>query len=1421
MIQVKSKDGLSVRCEIRTFEYNGVFMGVRSISCTYESPEVINFDIGDYVEYRGEKFLLDYNPSDSKNAEVRRAGNAIKYSLVFHPESAVELENCDFCDYVLYDNLLHYSSSPKFSFIGTANDLADRIKANLDRLYPGKWTIEIDSSVITEDKNIEIENTSCWNAVVLFNKEFGLNFTVINRKVKVGFSSNIVKHTFNYGSGNGLYKIERNVNSDEAVITRLKAFGGERNLPEGYNKLSTDIVPKKNLMLPGYKETGIDYIESPNVSIYGIRPQAIVFDDIYPSIEGVEVEGLGRIDEIVSADKITEDTESSNTFKIRIKDIGFNINDYLVSGQTATISIKNGSLIRYEFEIVEVKKLDTGGYELTLNKSQRDNWTVPNKDQNLSAGNRFVLLNIRMPEKYVAYAEDKLLKRAKEYLARYDHVTYTYDIGVDEIFMARNVSLHENIREGDKLPFYDANLSIDSETIIQALVITEGGNVPTYKITLSDQPTAGTIDKIWDAINNIKNQGTVSSPITTGGGGISQDELNRKYLRKDVPDFKNGTLSLNDSIKSSIFIDDWDGKGWEIPSTGAATLDSLRVRSDILVGNSMSSPSFASGFAGWGVEIDIPTATAEMDNLFVRKTFTAYEIVYSQIYGLGGSQIVSDLNKIARVEVLSDRYRCYMDDMDGLMLMNLRKGDGVRIQTRTGTTSIKYLMGRCIGVDSDYFDIAIPLLEGTGQPEAGDFAMRWGNDEDTDRQGLIYLTTADSGAPFIDVYDGITGVSTEGKLKARLGHLTGIRTQRGDQLSGYGAYLNGIYIENSIMILQNGDTIDQTFIAMNGKFESLIDGIRNDISAEGGNILVNSSFSQNTNYWTAANNVHFINVGGEYLWMDGSFYVEKDQVADIYNDKGQNVLRIRNTYILQQNGIMNIPEHTEGEEKTYSFSLFCKVLRAGSCGFGIPGTDLYHEEQLPVSDSYQKISKVGKWDGTGNFELRFTGEILIYGVGLFSDEIADAIIKLQTDFQQTEEYIKLLATKDYVDSETEQVYIHYDSQLQITAEQMSGISTKVDNINNTIESSGWITEAQGTTLFAKKDMENGSSIVNAINVGTSGILIQANRVNLNGAVSFSMLSDYNTVNNRISSAQNTANNAAYDALDAWNKAVSAASSASTANTNATNAQKAADEAAKKAVEALTQAGAIPSWAKESSVIEAMKSSGFILGGYLNVQYATINEIQAVKGTVGGWYIGNSSLSNSSNGQGSGTISGASFDMYSTTYPGTNFLHMNPAASTILAIRADNKTGLSISSSNVTGTCLSLSAQTGSAAVHAAGGASWYQRSGETWNMPGVLGVAYYMNSGTSGSMTKVWGEGIVWGRCTRNGTGNYTVAFTRNSNTDIDYMPIIGGYNNFYGSFCITNKTSSTSFTFQAVATNGDAHDAQFYIVMVGRNRLT
>lgn len=587
---------------------------------------------------------------------------------------------------------------------------------------------------------------------------------------------------------------------------------------------------------------------------------------------------------------------------------------------------------------------------------------------------------------------------------------------------------------------------------------------------------------------------------------LDLEDLDKRYLRKDIPDIAHEDILFDKKIGSSIFLDGMDGKGWEIKADGSGIMEALKVRSDIYAGNKIGSISFAPGFTGWGTEIDIPTATGTFDNIFVRKTFTAYEIVYSQIYGLGGNQIVSDINKIGRVERLSDRWRCYMDDMDGLMLMNLREGDGVKIQRRNGITSTKYLFGRCIGISSDYFDVVYPLIEGTGEPEAGDFAMRWGNDRDTTRQGLIYLTSADQGAPFIAVYDGITGVSTQDTLKAQLGNLSMIRTKNGTQLKGYGAYLNGIYIENSSIYLDNGMTVEQQFSVMNGELRSEIEGLKNDMSLESGNILVNSTFGKDTSYWAEANDIHLINVSGNLLWVGGSFYSDKRKVSDIYRDGSRNVLRIKDTYIFQRNDVMKVPELEESEDgHTFSFSLFYKVVRRGVLTVGFQGQELYESLTLEPSDEYVKLSKVGKWDGTGDFRIGFTGEILIYGVSLFNDRLADAVIKLETRILQTEEYIKLLATKEYVDSETGAIYTKYDAELSVQAGQITGISTRVDNIRNEIDTAGWINTTQGNTLFAAKSLENGDNIISYINQTATTTTIKAERIDLVGVVTISML----------------------------------------------------------------------------------------------------------------------------------------------------------------------------------------------------------------------------------------------------------------------------------------------------------------------------
>lgn len=754
---------------------------------------------------------------------------------------------------------------------------------------------------------------------------------------------------------------------------------------------------------------------------------------------------------------------------------------------------------------------------------------------------------------------------------------------------------------------------------------------------------------------------------------LDLEDLDKRYLRKDINDEAAGEIIFDKKIGSSIFLDGMDGKGWEIKADGSGIMEALKVRSDIYAGNKIGSISFAPGFTGWGTEIDIPTATGTFDNIFARKTFTAYEIVYSQIYGLGGNQIVSDINKIGRVERLSDRWRCYMDDMDGLMLMNLREGDGVRIQRRNGITSTKYLFGRCIGISSDYFDVAHPLIEGTGEPEAGDFAMRWGNDRDTTRQGLIYLTSADQGAPFIAVYDGITGVSTQDTLKAQIGNLSMIRTKNGTQLKGYGAYLNGIYIENSSIYLDNGMTVEQQFSVMNGELRSEIEGVRNDMSLESGNILVNSTFGKDTNYWRSENEVHFINVGGDLLWIGGAFYSEKREVADIYRDGDRNVLRLLGTTIYQSNANM------KGDKAagTYSYAFFYKVMRRGVLTVGFAGQELYDSLTLDPSDEYVKLSKAGKWDGTGDFRIGFTGEILIYGVSLFNDRLADAVIKLETRILQTEEYIKLLATKEYVDSETGAIYTKYDAELSVMADKIeqrvtktdfdtetgaikselegkitveagriTSLSTSLDNTNNSLTQVGTELDAVkgNLELYVKKD-----GVISSINLSDEGILIQADRINLVGAVTFNMFNTdvKNTINNassNASSALSKANEALSDASSAWSKASSAESTASTAYSNASKAIQDAATAISNAAKAVTTAGSaqeavnsLPAWSKEASIIQALTSATVIVNGYVKTSMIDVDNLYAtslaaVRGTIGGFTIESNKLSsNMANG----------------------------------------------------------------------------------------------------------------------------------------------------------------------------------------------
>lgn len=238
--KVYSSDGKTVKATTKRVEYNGEYMGSCSLTVTFESHAPINFEIGDYIDYRLERFYLNVLPSSKKQCSRNGSKNAFAYENVQFMSVSDELVRCDFLDVVRKDNYIHWTALPTFSFYceGVKN-LAERIQANLDRVYgENVWTIQIDKTYedFRKDIQISISNQSVWDALLLVNTTFKTNFIIRGRTVTIGTTSNNIDHVFSCGIGRGLLSITRASDTNQKVITRLRAFGNTTNVPTNYYK---------------------------------------------------------------------------------------------------------------------------------------------------------------------------------------------------------------------------------------------------------------------------------------------------------------------------------------------------------------------------------------------------------------------------------------------------------------------------------------------------------------------------------------------------------------------------------------------------------------------------------------------------------------------------------------------------------------------------------------------------------------------------------------------------------------------------------------------------------------------------------------------------------------------------------------------------------------------------------------------------------------------------------------------------------------------------------------------------------------------------------------------------------------------------------------------------------------------------------
>ena len=277
---------------VHGLEYSDSWMGECFLTINFKHEVPINFQIGDYIVYRGERFELNYEPGKDKQARPDTYGEGFVYGSVKFNALQDELARAEFLDVVLNDNELHYTALPKFPFyVQTLDDLLDRIQANLDeQIGAGLWKIysrnkdrsvqrgalesewmsmygEGTSDNVIEPMSITVDSQTCWQALALVNEKWNINFIVRGRNVYVGTTGIQANHIFKYGLGNGLYEIVQNADSDQSVITRLRAYGSEKNLPSHYYadlgvKYVANITKVVEASTNVELELDVDYIET-------------------------------------------------------------------------------------------------------------------------------------------------------------------------------------------------------------------------------------------------------------------------------------------------------------------------------------------------------------------------------------------------------------------------------------------------------------------------------------------------------------------------------------------------------------------------------------------------------------------------------------------------------------------------------------------------------------------------------------------------------------------------------------------------------------------------------------------------------------------------------------------------------------------------------------------------------------------------------------------------------------------------------------------------------------------------------------------------------------------------------------------------------------------------------------------------------
>lgn len=778
-------------------------MGENVVDFSFTLPKYIDFKLMDFVLVYGERYQLNVLPSVKKVAK-----NSFEYNMqleaVFYDLAKVQLQ---------FLNPQNQLLEPSFTLMGNAGTIVGLIVENANRHSAG-WSVGVVDD--TGYKNFTFNAENCLQGLNRLAQDFETEFWIDNKTIHLQKREQSSGMSFGYGQGKGLYSILRGNNKNINIVTRLYVRGSAQNLPAGYRNSSG------SLLLPG----GKTYFEDPaKVALYGLIEASQVFD-VKPEREGVVssiVPGTGNW-------KFFAD----NTIDFDLNAVKLDI--------PSKVRFNTGQLAGYSFEITAYNHQTK---QVTIKKNEEEkSIEMPSDLLRPAVGDKYVLVDIAMPESYVSAAENRLNQAALTYYEKNSDPTlnFAYNIDCDPIWFKQ---LGVKVTLGNTVMITDTDMGINGEIRIAAYK-RDLQSAFKYEFEVTDSIGANEIIRQY-----AQQQRTLQLIESSGLLDINQIRknifLNRLsessgYLllsgtkvKAGIADYapEAGHALLADYAQDS---DKWDGHQFDdYLNQPVRKTDAVKFIS--VVADTVNSTLYVSGFTGTGYKIN-PDGSAEFDSLTVRKELNVNVLNVREITGSGGSIAVTNVAKIKEVFDRGTYWQCTINTDDNTIAVQFRTNDIVRCQVWDGKR-LKYYTALVAEVGTGAFNLIKAGKTGAGIPSAGDSVFQFGNTTDTSRQGLIYMTNSDTGAPYLDVLDGISSDSLAGKTKVRLGKLRGINDPDLGQLDGYGIYAERAFIKGKIVVTGgNAETKDGATAKANAAGQSAIQAAANDAAAKINNLQI-------------------------------------------------------------------------------------------------------------------------------------------------------------------------------------------------------------------------------------------------------------------------------------------------------------------------------------------------------------------------------------------------------------------------------------------------------------------------------------------------------------------------------------------------------------------------------------------------------